>query len=126
MSNEKIRGAESKELGISLDKKTVIAIISALVIIMAFVGVLTQVLPRGEYDVIVENGYEQIVDGTYKELNDYKMPIWKIFLAPILCFTSNYAATGILIIVMVVLIGGAFLILDKCGALKYIMATLIN
>ena len=69
MSNEKIRGAESKELGISLDKKTVIAIISALVIIMAFVGVLTQVLPRGEYDVIGENGYEQIVDGTYKGLN---------------------------------------------------------
>jgi uncharacterized ion transporter superfamily protein YfcC len=126
MSNEKIRGAESKELGISLDKKTVIAIISALVIIMAFVGVLTQVLPRGEYDVIVENGYEQIVDGTYKELNDYKMPIWKIFLAPILCFTSSYAGTGILIIVMVVLIGGAFLILDKCGVMKYMMASLIK
>ena len=74
MSNEKVNSAENKELGISLDKKTIIAIISALVIIMAFVGVLTQVLPRGEYDVIVENGYEQIVDGTYKELEDYKMP----------------------------------------------------
>ncbi len=126
MSNEKVSSTESKELGISLDKKTVIAIISALVIIMAFVGVLTQVLPRGEYDVIVENGYEQIVDGTYKELNDYKMPIWKIFLAPILCFTSSYAGTGILIIVMVVLIGGAFLILDKCGVMKFLMATLIK
>ena len=126
MSNKENLTTESKELGISLDKKTVIAIITALVVIMAFVGVLTQVLPRGEYDVIVENGYEQIVDGTYKELNDYKMPIWKILLAPILCFTSSYAGTGILIIVMVVLIGGAFLILDKCGVLKYIMAVLIN
>ena len=126
MSNEKVSSTESKELGISLDKKTVIAIISALVIIMALVGVLTQVLPRGEYNVIVENGHEQIVDGTYKELADYKMPIWKIFLAPILCFTSSYAATGILIIVMVVLIGGAFLILDKCGVMKFLMATLIK
>ena len=126
MSNEKVSNADSKELGISLDKKTVIAIISALVIIMALVGVLTQVLPRGEYDVIVENGHEQIVDGTYKELTDFKMPIWKIFLAPILCFTSSYAATGILIIVMVVLIGGAFLILDKCGVMKFLMATLIK
>ena len=121
MSNE-----ENKALGISLDKKTVIAISAALVLIMALVGVMTQVLPRGEYQVIEKDGYEQIVDGTYTELKDYKMPIWKIFLAPILCFTSSYAGTGILIIVMVVLIGGAFLILDKCGVLKYIMAVLIS
>ena len=101
MSNKENMSVENKELGISLDKKTVIAIITALVIIMAFVGVLTQVLPRGEYDVIQKDGYEQIVDGTYKELSDYKMPVWKILLAPILCFTSSYAGTGILIIVMV-------------------------
>ncbi|MBE6749168.1 MAG: YfcC family protein [Ruminococcaceae bacterium] len=126
MSNEKVNNTENKGLGISLDKKTVIAIISALVIIMAFVGVLTQVLPRGEYQVIEKDGYEQIVNGTYKELNDYKMPVWKIFLAPVLCFTSSYAGTGILIIVMVILIGGAFLILDKCGVMKFMMATLIK
>ena len=47
MSNKENMSVENKELGISLDKKTVIAIITALVIIMAFVGVLTQVLPRG-------------------------------------------------------------------------------
>ena len=126
MSNKENMSTENKELGISLDKKTLIAIITALVIIMAFVGVLTQVLPRGEYQVIEKDGYEQIVNGTYTELQDYKMPIWKIFLAPLLCFTSSYAGTGILIIVMVVLIGGAFLILDKCGVLKYIMASLIK
>lgn len=126
MSNEKINNTESKELGLTLDKKTVVAIITALVLIMGVVGVLTQVLPRGEYQVIEKDGYEQIIDGTYTELNDYKMPIWKIFLAPILCFTSSYAGTGILIIVMVVLIGGAFLILDKCGVMKYLMASLIK
>lgn len=126
MSNEKISNGESKELGLTLDKKTVVAIITALVVIMGLVGVLTQVLPRGEYQVIEKDGYEQIIDGTYTELEDYKMPIWKIFLAPILCFTSSYAGTGILIIVMVVLIGGAFLILDKCGVMKYMMASLIK
>lgn len=126
MSNKENLNSESKSLGISLDKKTVAAILVALVVIMAFVGVLTQVLPRGEYQVIEKDGYEQIVDGTYTELPDYKMPIWKIFLAPVLCFTSSNAATGLLIIVMVVLIGGAFLILDKCGVLKYIMAALIK
>ena len=73
MSNKENMSTENKELGISLDKKTLIAIITALVIIMAFVGVLTQVLPRGEYQVIEKDGYEQIVNGTYTELEDYKM-----------------------------------------------------
>ena len=35
MSKENVNSTESKELGISLDKKTVIAIISALVVIVA-------------------------------------------------------------------------------------------
>ena len=126
MSNKENLNIENKSLGISLDKKTIAAILVALTVIIAFVGVLTQVLPRGEYQVIEKDGYEQIVDGTYTELPDYKMPVWKIFLAPVLCFTSSNAATGLLIIVMVVLIGGAFLILDKCGVLKYIMAALIK
>ncbi len=126
MSSKENLNTENKSLGISLDKKTVAAILVALVVIMVFVGVLTQILPRGEYQVIEKDGYEQIVDGTYTELPDYKMPVWKIFLAPVLCFTSSNAATGLLIIVMVVLIGGAFLILDKCGVLKYIMAALIK
>ena len=72
MSNEKISNGESKELGLTLDKKTVVAIITALVVIMGLVGVLTQVLPRGEYQVIEKDGYEQIIDGTYTELEDYK------------------------------------------------------
>ena len=126
MSSKENLNTENKSLGISLDKKTVAAILVALAVIMAFVGILTQILPRGEYQVIEKDGYEQIVDGTYTELPDYKMPVWKIFLAPVLCFTSSNAATGLLIIVMVVLIGGAFLILDKCGVLKYIMAALIK
>ena len=54
------------------------------------------------------------------------MPIWKIILSPILCFGSEQAATGIGIIAIIIFVGGSFLILDKCGILKYIMATLIN
>ena len=57
MSNEKIGNGESKELGLTLDKKTVVAIITALVVIMGLGGVLTQVLPRGEYQVIEKDGY---------------------------------------------------------------------
>ena len=114
------------DMGLQLNKKTMIALTIVLVTVLAFIGVLTQTMPRGEYELAYHNGHEVIVNGTYKELPDYKMPIWKIILSPILCFASSQAFTGITIILMIVLIGGAFLILDKCGILKYIMATLIK
>ncbi len=116
----------SIDMGLQLNKKTMIALTLVLLAVLAFIGVLTQTMPRGEYEVAVQNGHEVIVDGTYTLLEDYKMPVWKIVLSPILCFASSQAATGITIILMIVLIGGSFLILDKCGILKYIMATLIK
>ncbi len=117
---------KSNELGLSLNKKTMATISVVLLLVLAFIGVLTQVVPRGEYQVVTQDGHESIVDGTYSVIDDYKMPIWKIVLAPILCLGSSHAGTGIAIIAIIVLIGGSFLILDKCGILKYIMATLIK
>ena len=116
---------QEAELGLSLNKKTMLAITLVLVAILVFVGVLTQVLPRGEYEVTQIDGHESIVNGTYHEL-DYRMPIWKIVLSPLLCFTSSQATTGIAIILIIILIGGSFLILDKVGVLRYIMASLIR
>ena len=117
---------KNESLGLSLNKKTMVTISLVLLIVLAFIGVLTQVMPRGEYEISTVDGHDAIVDGTYTVLEDYKMPIWKIILSPILCFGSAQAGTGIAIILIIVLIGGSFLILDKCGVLKYIMATLIN
>lgn len=113
---------ETKQSGITLNKKTIALICILLVGIMAFAGVLTQVMPRGLYD-LDENG--SIINGTYREIED-KMPIWKIFLAPILLFGSESSLTGLAIILFIVIIGGTFLILDKCSVLKYIMAVVIN
>lgn len=117
---------ENKDLGLSLNKKTVGAICAVLALILVLIGSLTQILPRGEYRTTIQDGHEVIVDGTYTETPDYKMPIWKIALSPILCFGSEQAGTGIGIIAIIIFVGGSFLILDKCGILKYIMATLIR
>lgn len=117
---------ENNSLGLTLNKKTMLTITAVLLVILAFIGFLTQVMPRGEYQITTIDGHDAIVDGTYTVLEDYKMPVWKILLSPILCFGSSQATTGLAIILIIVLIGGSFLILDKCGILKYIMATLIK
>ena len=117
-----LTNAENKQSGISINKKTVVLISILLVAIMAFAGILTQVLPRGIYET---NPDGTIINGTYTQIED-KLPIWKIVLAPILVFGTETALTGVGIILMITLIGGTFLILDKCNVLKYIMATIIN
>jgi len=115
---------ENKQSGLNIDKKTVIFICILLAAVMAFAGVLTQVLPTGEFQTIInEDGKEIIKPGTYTEIED-KIPIWKIILAPILVFGTETALTGGLIIVLITLVGGTFLILDKCNVLKYIMVTI--
>ncbi len=113
---------ENKNAGLSINKKTVVLICVLLAAIMAFAGILTQVLPRGVYET---NPDGTIINGTYTQIED-KLPIWKILLAPILVFGTETALTGAGIILIITLIGGTFLILDKCNVLKYIMAMIIR
>lgn len=68
---------------------------------------------------------EMIIDGTWHEI-DFKLPIWKIPASVLLVFTSEYIVAGLGIILMIVLIGGTFLILDERSILKYIMAVIIK
>ncbi len=68
---------------------------------------------------------EMIIDGTYHKI-DFKMPAWKIPLSLLLVFGSEDVVTGIGIILLIVLIGGTFLILDERGILQYIMAVIIS
>lgn len=62
---------ETTESALKLDGKTVSAIVGLLIIILGIVGVLTQTVTPGEYEVVDGT----IVDGTYHILEDYKLPI---------------------------------------------------
>ncbi len=109
--------------GLNIDKKTVIGIAVILAVILFVAGLLTQVLPRGEF-AVDENG--SVIAGTYEKDPDYRMPIWRIVLSPVLAFTSGNAVTGGAIIAILVLVGGTFLILDRVGVLKYLMAFIVE
>ncbi len=116
---------EKKGTGIQIDKKTVFGITALLIVIMLFAGVLTQIVPRGEYQMD-ESG--MVINGTYTQFegDEGKMPWRKIILAPIMVFTSSQITTGVGIVVFIVLIGGTFLILDRSGVLKYIMSSVVK
>jgi len=114
---------QKKAEGLNIDKKTLLGIAALLLIILIIVGALTQIVPRGEFQVD-KNG--SVIAGTYTLNEDYKLPLWKIAAAPVLAFTNSNAAIGLAIIAIIVLVGGTFLILDRIGVLKYMMASIVN
>jgi len=126
---------EKPAQGLKIDRKTIIAISGLLLGIMIFAGILTQFVPRGEYERYPE-GSERAgeiicdikngVEPNYVADNNYKMPFWRVFTSVIEVFGSDTAATGIAIICFIVLIGGTFLVLDRSGVLKYIMSAIVK
>ena len=126
--------AENKKTdGLHIDKKTIISITAILLVVYILAGALTRLLPRGEYNMFLdeETGKASITqESEYLPLEDYTMPLWKIVAAPVMVFvdeeTRDTGMTGILIIAFIVLMGGTFLLLDRCGVLKYLVALVIK
>ena len=125
--NNAVKDPQQKQ-GLQLNKKTVIFITAVILLIMILAGVMTQIIPRGEY-LTDTDGTIIAVDAsgnsTYHEI-DFRLPFWKTFTAPIEVFTSSDALTGVAIILFIILIGGTFLILDKSGVLSCIMSTVVS
>ncbi len=122
-----------KSDGLHIDKKTIISITAILLVVYILAGVLTQILPRGEYNTFIDEstGKASITtESEYSSLEDYTMPLWKIAAAPVMVFvdsaTRDTGFTGLLIIAFIVLMGGTFLLLDRCGVLKYLVAVVIK
>ena len=126
--------AEKKKTdGLHIDKKTIISITAILLVVYILAGALTRILPRGEYNTFpdAETGKPAITEESeYHPLEDYTMPLWKIIAAPVMVFadeeTRDTGMTGILIIAFIVLMGGTFLLLDRCGVLKYLVALVVK
>ena len=112
---------------IKIDKKTILGVTVLLLAIMVFVGILTQVVQPGAYDTAADGS---IINGTYHELTHEEVgySFWRIFISPIEMFINapGDAMTGVIIILVITLIGGTFLILDKSGVLKYMMSVMVK
>ena len=124
---------EKSKDGIQINKKTIVSITVILLAVWILAGVLTRVVPRGEYSTFTDEitGKTGITtESEYTPLDDYTMPIWKIAAAPVMVFveqeTRETGMTGVLIIAFIVLMGGTFLLLDRAGVLKYLVAVIIK
>lgn len=112
--------------GLKIGKRTFISTAIMLLCVMVFAFILTQTIPTGEYSRAVVDGREVVVAGSYVQTGGARLQVWRIATAPFEVFAGPDSLTAIMIILSIMLIGGVFLILDKCGLLKYAMQRVIK
>ena len=111
---------------INMGKKSFIISFVILLALMIFVGILTRVIPAGQYERIMVEGREIISEGTYHmvESND-KLPVYRWFTAPFEVLAGDDSLVIIVIIIFLLFIGGSINILNQSNVLGAIIGKIV-
>ena len=111
---------ENKNLNISV--RSFIAALAVIFALMAASYILTLVIPGGMYARVPDANGNLIIDTesgfSYVEGG---LPFWKWLLSPVLVLGAAGSGTLIAVIVFLLVIGGVFTALDRCGLMKYML-----
>jgi len=109
---------QKRQYGLKISPKFIIVMCAVFFGFLMIVGILTQILPQGEYQRTLIDGQESIINGTYHLLaNQEKLPVWKWFTAPVeVLFTKSDMI--LFLMIPLAIICGIYYVLDKSDLLK--------
>jgi len=117
----------NEKKGLDINVKSFITAIVIIFALMCLTYLLTFVIPGGEYarttdangDTVIDtvNGFSYVSGG---------IPFWKWILSPFLVLAAEGSSTIIAVIVFLLVIGGVFNGLDKCGLMKYMLDKIVD
>ena len=113
---------EERQAGIRISKKAFFTSFLVLLALMIGAGILAANLPSGRYDRAQGAFGLQVVPGTYRAVDKPNYPFWRWFTAPAEVLASEDSLQAIVIIAFIMIVGGAFAILDKASVLKETVA----
>jgi len=111
--------------GLNISAKSFITSIAVLLVLMVLTYALTFVIPSGEFQRNFIDGRETIVPGTFTEVEG-GISFWKWLASPILLLGASGSGTIIAVIVFLLVIGGIFNALDKCGLIQYMLNKIVH
>lgn len=116
---------EKEKRGLTISVRSFVIAIAVIFALMVLTYVLTFVIPGGRYERITDAGGNLIID-TASEFVAVQggIPFWKWLLSPILVLAAEGSGTLIAVIIFLLVIGGVFNSLDRCGLVKYMLARL--
>ncbi|MCX8062803.1 MAG: AbgT family transporter [Anaerolineales bacterium] len=116
----------NEKAGAQISRRAFIQSAVILLAMMLVAGVLTLVLPAGEYQRTLSEGRQVIDPQSYRQVEQPNYPFWRWFLAPLEVLTGPDRLTLIVIIIFILMVGSGFAVLDKCGILQAGLGRLIG
>ncbi len=108
--------------GLNISVKSFITAIVVIFVLMVGAYLLTIFVPAGEYARIPDAVGNMIIDISKGfSYTDGGIPFWKWISSPVLVLGAAGNATLIAVIAFLLVIGGIFTSLDKCGLMKYML-----
>lgn len=117
--------SNTKEKGLNLSVKSFLTAILVIFVLMIASYCLTLTIPGGEYARIIDANGNLIIDtaGGFSYVQG-GIPFWKWLGAPVLVLAAPGNGTLIAVIIFLLVIGGVFNSLDRCGLMKYMLDTI--
>ncbi|MFZ5822376.1 MAG: YfcC family protein [Chloroflexota bacterium] len=116
----------NQKAGAQISQRAFIQSLVILFVLMMIAGILTLVVPAGQYTRLEVDGRETIDPNSFQFIARPDYPIWRWFVAPFEVLGSESGLTVIVIIVVLFFAGGAFAVLDKTGTLKAFIGRIVR
>jgi len=97
-----------------------------MIIMLSFVALatfLTYLIPAGSFDRVLDEatGREVVIEGSYRVIDNQPVSLGKMFLS-----VPEGIIEGAEVVVLILIIGGAFYVVDKTGAFQSGLESLIH
>ncbi len=113
--------------GAQISRKAFLQAVIIIFILMMVSGVLTRLIPAGQYARSIVDGREMIDPASFHLNSQPEFPIWRWFTAPVeVLFTPDGMSKVVPIILFIVLVGMAFGVMDKSGILQAIVSRIVQ
>lgn len=97
-----------------------------LLVLMIAAGILTRTIPAGEFTRYESDGRTLIDPASYQQIERQDYPVWRWFTAPVEVLWGEDSLIIITIIVFILLVSGAFAVLEKSGILTAVLSAIVT
>jgi uncharacterized ion transporter superfamily protein YfcC len=119
--------AAEQKSGAQISTKAFIQAVAIIFILMMVSGILTRVIPSGQYESTLEDGREVIDPASFQYIPQSDYPIWRWLAAPVeVLFTPDGLTKVIPIIVFILLVGTAFGVMDRSGIMQAVVSRIVK
>lgn len=115
-----------QKAGAQISRKAFIQSFLILLALMLLAGVLTRVVPAGQYTRTIVDGREVIDPASFRYTPAPEYPVWRWVTAPLEVLWGTDAVTIITIILFILIVGVAFALMDKSLVLQAAVGQIVQ